>query len=56
MKRSDNDDNVCDLTGNAGRCKGEKLQTQACGTCGIMYSPSYPVGGKLEDGDHPDDP
>jgi len=54
--RRDNDDSNCDFTSNGGRCKGEPLKANACGTCGIMYSPSYPTGGKLYDGDHPIDP
>ena len=54
VKRTDNDDNVCDNTMNAGRCKGDPFKTEACGTCGIMYSPSYPVGAKLFEWDKPD--
>lgn len=47
IKRSDDDDAKCDHTMNGGRCKGEPLKADACGTCGIMYSPSYPTGATL---------
>lgn len=53
IKRSDDDDSKCDNTMNGGRCKGEPLKADACGTCGIMYSPSYPVGATLYDADQP---
>jgi cathepsin L len=54
IKRSDNDDEKCDHTMNGGRCKGEPLKADACGTCGIMYSPSYPSGAKLYEVEKPD--
>jgi hypothetical protein len=47
VKRSDKDSEICDHTLNGGRCSGDPLKTDACGTCGILYSPSYPVGAKL---------
>jgi cathepsin L len=47
IKRTDDDDNVCDTTMNAGRCSDDPWRTQACGTCGIMYSPSYPTNAQL---------
>ena len=53
LKRSDGDDAQCDTTMNGGRCKGEPLRAQACGTCGIYYSPSYPTGATLWDGEMP---
>jgi cathepsin L len=47
IKRTDDDDNVCDTTKNTGKCDGDPWRTQACGTCGVMYSPSYPTGAGL---------
>jgi len=47
LKRSDDDSNKCDHTMNGGRCKGDPIKADACGTCGILYSPSYPVGAAL---------
>lgn len=47
MKRSDNDDDNCDVTFNAGRCSDDPYSAKACGTCGMMYWSVYPQGGKL---------
>jgi len=50
LERTANDGSRCreDAKPHDGSaCKGQDLPVTACGTCGMLYSPSYPTGGKM---------
>lgn len=48
--RSDDDDNNCgtdNMPQDGSACEGETEPVKVCGTCGILYDSSYPVGAAL---------